>query len=343
MMMVISAARPLRAVLIALGLCAGLAQPATAEPLKIRIGWGSMPSHLIPALYTRPGVLKHIGKSYTVQPMQFSGSTPQITALASGDIDMAAFAPAALVLGVVNAKLDLKVVADLVQDGKPGHYSQSFYVKADSPIRSVQDLKGKVVGINAVGSFADNAARVMLAKSGLDPKKDVRFVETSFPNILPMLEDGKIDAGPIQPPRAGYLVRDGKYRKLFSAVDATGPTQSIFLVARGRFLEANRAALQDFFEDHVRAVRWIMNPKNRDEALAIIAKASVRPVAEMEYLFTDRDYYHDPFGLPDVAGLQAAIDVSAEQGSVPRSIKVSPDFVDTSFVLEARKRIEATP
>jgi NitT/TauT family transport system substrate-binding protein len=329
--------------LAAASMVGGSRRARADAPLHIRIGWGSMPSQLIPALYTRPDVLKHINKTYTVEPMQFGGSTPQITALASGDIDMAAFAPAALVLGVVNAKLDLKVVADLVQDGKPGHYSQSFYVKADSPIKTVADLKGKTIGVNAVGSFADNAARVMLAKSGLDPQRDVRFVETSFPNILPMLEDGKIDAGPIQPPKAGYLVRDGKYRKLFSAVDATGPTQSIFLVSRKSFLDAHREALNDFFEDHVRAVRWLMDPKNRDQALPIIAKASVRPVEDMEYLFTDRDYFHDEFCMPDIAALQTAIDVSAKQGSVPKAITVSPDYVDISFVEEARRRIEANP
>ena len=319
------------------------ASPASAEPLKIRIGWGSMPAHLLPALYQDTSALKHYGTSYVVEMQQFNASTPQITALASGDIDMAAFSPAALVLGVVNAKLDLKVVADVIQDGKPGHYSQSIYVKADSPIKTVQDLKGKTIGVNGLGSAVDNALRAMLSKNGMNPKTDVRVIETSFGNILPMLNDGKIDAGPIQQPMASKLVQEGKFRLLFNSADAMGPTQFVFLVARKQFLDEHREQLNDFFEDHLRAIQWITDPKNRDKALPIIAKASVRPVEQMNYMFSAIDYYRDPWGLPDIEGLQRAIDVSAELGVVPKSIKVSPDYVYLSFVEQARKRIQANP
>ena len=38
------------------------------EPLKIRIGWAQMPGHMIPVLYSKPEILKHYGKSYTVEP-----------------------------------------------------------------------------------------------------------------------------------------------------------------------------------------------------------------------------------------------------------------------------------
>lgn len=315
----------------------------TAEPLKVRIGWGSMPAHLIPALYQDRSALRHYSKSYVVETQQFSASTPQITALASGDIDMAAFSPAAIVLGVVNARLDLKVVADVIQDGKPGHYSQSIYVRTDGPVKTVQDLKGRTVGVNGLGSAVDNALRAMLSKTGMNPKSDVRIIETSFGNILPMLNDGKIDAGPIQQPMADQLVKAGKYRLLFNSADAMGPTQFVFLVARARFLEQNREQLKDFFEDHVRAIRWITDPKNREAALPIIAKAAVRQVKDMDYLFSGIDYFRDPWARPDLPALQKAIDVSAELEVVPRAIKVEPAYADLSFVEEAKRRIEAKP
>jgi NitT/TauT family transport system substrate-binding protein len=338
--------RASRRAVLAFTLAAGALASSTAfaeEPLKIRIGWGSMPAHLIPALYVDKTPLKHYGKSYTVEPVRFGGSTPQITALASGDIDLAAFSPAAFVLGIVNARLDLRVVADVLQDGKPGHYSQSIYVKADGPIKTVQDLKGKIVAVNAIGSAVDNAVRAMLAKNGMDPKKDVRVIEASFANVLPMLNDGKIDAGPVQQPMASELVKQGKLRLLFSSADAMGPTQFVFLVGRKKFLDEHKEALQDFFEDHVRAIRWITDPKNRDKALPIIAKESVRPVEQMNYLFTDLDYFRDPSAMPDIPALQQAIDVSADLEVVPKTIKVSPDYLDLSFVEEAKKRIDANP
>src|SRR5262249_19848562 len=44
--------------IVALALALGLAGPAAAEPLKIRIGWATMPGHLIPVLYSKCEILK---------------------------------------------------------------------------------------------------------------------------------------------------------------------------------------------------------------------------------------------------------------------------------------------
>jgi len=314
---------------------------AQSEPLQVRVGYSSMPAHLIPTFYEAKDALKHEGTSYTVEAIRFNGSTPQLTALAAGEIDMAALSPTALALGVANASLDVKVVADIIQDGMPGHYSQTIYVKTDSGIEKPEDLKGKVVAVNQVGSAVDMALRAMAAKVGLDPATDMRVIEASFANVLPMLEDDKIDAGAIQQPMASRLVKEGKYKALFSSADAIGPTEFVFLVARSEFLENHPDQVKDFFEDHVRGFRWITDPANRDKALPIIAEASVRPVEQMDYLFSEIDYYRDPFLFPNIEGLQRAIDVAAELGVIPQTLKVSPDYVDTSFVEEAKRRIEA--
>jgi len=70
--------------LAAIVLLAGAADRARAEePLKIRIGWSTMPGHMIPVLYAKPDILEHYGKSYTVEPILFRGSSPQITAMAA--------------------------------------------------------------------------------------------------------------------------------------------------------------------------------------------------------------------------------------------------------------------
>ncbi len=78
----------LRLGIAALGFAAiGLSAPmASADPVRIRIGWSTMPGHLIPVLYLKPEILKHYGKSYTVEPVLFRGSSPQLTALAAGEI-----------------------------------------------------------------------------------------------------------------------------------------------------------------------------------------------------------------------------------------------------------------
>jgi len=324
-------------------LVALLATGARADPLKIRIGWSTMPGHMIPVLYSKPAILKHYGKSYVVEPVLFRGSSPQISAMAAGEIDMGAFAPLVLDLAVTNARMNVKVVADIVQDGVGDHHSETFLVRAASGIGTVEDLKGKRIGTNAIGSASDTAIRAMFRKHGMQDKRDYTVVEVAFPNMPPMLEEGKIDMGTVLQPMTADLQASGQYRVLFRAKDAVGPSQLVFLAARGDFLEKNRTALYDFFEDHVRAMRWFTDPKNHDEAVRIVAEYMKQPPQNLSYLFTERDYFRDPYLFPNIVNLQSSIDVAKEVGMMPTAIEVAPKYVDLSFVTEAKRRIEADP
>ncbi|HEY9211826.1 MAG TPA: ABC transporter substrate-binding protein [Ancylobacter sp.] len=316
-------------------------QPASADPVKIRIGWSTMPGHLIPVLYSKPDILKHYGKSYTVEPIRFRGSSPQITAMAAGEVDMGAFGPLVLALAVNNAHLDVKVVADIIQDGVDGYHSETFLVRSDSGINKIEDMKGKRIGTNAIGSASDTAIRAMFRAKGMRDKKDFTMVEVNFPNIPPMIDEGKLDLGTVLQPMSKQLLASGKYKVLFTSKDAMGPSQLVFLTANGKFLEANRAAVMDFFEDHVRAVRWFTDPKNRTEAVKIIADFMQQSPETLTHLFTKEDYFRDPFMIPNVKSIQESIDIAVDLGLSPKGIKVDPDYVDLSFVQEAKRRIEA--
>lgn len=316
---------------------------AYADPVKIRIGWSTMPGHLIPVLYSKPDILKHYGKSYTVEPIRFRGSSPQITAMAAGEIDMGAFAPLVLALAVNNARLDVKVVADIIQDGVEGYHSETFMVRADSGIAKIEDMKGKRIGTNAIGSASDTAIRAMFRASKMQDKRDFTMVEVNFPNIPAMLDEGKIDMGTVLNPMSKQMRESGKYKVLFTSRDAMGPSQLVFLTANGKFLNDNRAALMDFFEDHVRSVRWFTDPANRTEAVKIVADFMQQSPDTLTHLFTKEDYFRDPFMFPNVKTLQDSINIAVDLALAPKGITVDPDHVDLSFVQEAKKRIEAAP
>ncbi|OYW60417.1 MAG: hypothetical protein B7Z30_04375 [Rhizobiales bacterium 12-68-15] len=326
--------------LIATGVFA--AGSALAEPVKIRIGWSTMPGHMIPVLYSNPSILKHYGKSYVVEPILFRGSTPQITAMAAGEVDMAAFSATALALAATNAGLDVKVVADIIQDGVDGHHSDSFLVKADSPIKTPEDLKGKRIATNAIGSASDTGMRVLLLNKGLQDKRDFTTIEVAFPNVPAMIDENKVDAGPVLQPMYGHLTKSGKFRKILSMTDAVGPSSLVFLTARNDFLQKNKAAVMDFMEDHVTAMRWFMDPKNKKAGAEIIAKFTKQPAENFAYMFTKEDYYRDPYLVPNVAGIQVMIDASVKAGALPAAFAVAPKYVDVTFVTEAKKRIQAT-
>jgi NitT/TauT family transport system substrate-binding protein len=242
---------------------------------------------------------------------------------------------------VQKAHLDVKAVADIIQDGVPGYHSDSLFVRSDSGIKSVMDLKGKRIGINAIGSAIDTAVKVMFKEHGPLEQRDYTIIEASFPNIPIMLEEGKIDMGPVLQPFHEQLLRTGKFQVLFSARDALGPVQFVFLAARTDFLEKNREAVKDFFEDHVRAMRWFNDPANHDEAVKIVADFMKQKPEDLQYLFTKGDYFRDPYLIPNVKGIQSMVDACVTAGLLQEKLQVAPNYVDTSFVEEAKRRIEA--
>jgi NitT/TauT family transport system substrate-binding protein len=147
------------------------AAAAYADPLQIRIGWATTPTHMQPivdALQKKhPELFPNFGKSYIAAGVRFQGSTPQIQALAINELEIAAFGPEALALAVSNAHLDVRVVADVFQDGVPGYATVTYVVRKDSPFHKVEDLKGHTVASNAIGSFGDTAMRVVLHQHGI--------------------------------------------------------------------------------------------------------------------------------------------------------------------------------
>ena len=134
-----------------------------AEPLKIRVGWLLVPAEITPILFPVPGIAKHAGTSYVVESMRFQGSSLLTSALASGELDIAPFGYSSVALAVENAGMnDLKIIADEDRDGVAGHFTTQFMVRRDSAIKTIEDLKGKVLATNAVGSIGDMALRFML-------------------------------------------------------------------------------------------------------------------------------------------------------------------------------------
>ena len=320
-----------------------IASAARAEPLAIRVGWSTMPGHMIPVLFTRPDILRHYGKTYTVEPVAFRGSSPQLTALAAREIDLIASSPGTLALAVLNARLDVKVVADIIQDGVPGYHTETFIARADSGLTGPRDLKGKRIASNAIGSASDTAMRAVMAKAGLQDRRDFVTIQAAFPSMLALLDEKKVDAAPILMPQLASVRADPKYRVLFTARDGLGQSDLVFLIASSAFLEKNRPAVQDFIEDYVRAIRWFAEPSHRTEALAIIGGFMKVPPAELSYLFTTADYYRDPFSRPNVEALQSAIDITHSVGIIPGTIPVAAKHADLSFIDEATRRIQQSP
>jgi len=315
---------------------------AKADPWKIRVGWVTTPTHMQPIideLHNRhPEIFPNFGKTYTVESMHFQGTTPQIEAMATNELDVAAFGPEALALAVDNAHLDVRMIADVFQDGVPGYSSITYVVRKDSPIHKVEDLRGKVIATNAIGSFGDSAMRIMLRMHGLQDK-DFTTVQANFNNMPAMLDEHKVDLINLLPKFRYLMEKEGKYRPLFTAADGEGHIQAVLWAMRADVLAAHRAAVVDFLADHIRAVRWLTDPAHHAETVAICAAVTKAKPDTLEYVYTKEDSYHAPDGKPDVAGTQRALDVELKYGLIKKTLKVSPKYVDLGPVEEAAKRV----
>ena len=328
--------RPI-SVLAVLSLCLGDA--TNAEPVRIRLAWIAPATNWASILLEKKELARHLGRSYELEPVRFSGTPQMVTALATGDLEVADLAFSTLPIAVQNAGMnDLRIIADELQDGVSGYYSQEYMVLADGPIKKVEDLKGKVVATVAAGAAVDIAIRAMLRQHGLEANRDFVMVEAPLPTMRAMLADKKVDLIPEVLPFAFDPELRRIARTLFFHRDIGGVTQLLFWTARRGFIESNRAAMVDFMEDVLRITRWYLDPRNHKESTEIVGQITKRPPQQFDWLFTEGDYYHDPNMVPNLVALQNNVDLVHALGFVRERLDIR-NYADLSIVAEASARL----
>ncbi len=317
---------------------------AFADPVPIRVGWVAPVANFASILLMKPELMHNQGKTYDLQPQHFASTPTMIPALAADQIDIGSISYAAFANAIENAGMDdLRAIADDFQDGVNGSYSDEIMVLRDSPIKTVEDLKGKVASSNGAGGAVDVALRVMLKKHGLEDKRDLSIVEVSLANQKAALAAHKSDVVTTAIP----FSQDPELRKiartLFTQSDAIGPSQMVFWAARAGFIEKNRAALVDLLADTIRARRFYIDPANHAAAVKVAVDFSKQsPDALDSWLFTKNgDYYHDPDDMPNGKALQANIDTQHDQGFLKASLDLGK-YTDLSVVKDALLKVQAS-
>ncbi len=314
---------------------------AQAAPLEIKIQWSVAPAHITPLLPHAPkGIYKHYGKSYVIKPQRMRGSGPALQAVAAGEISFGGMSAQALVRGVKKAKLDLVGIANVMSSNVKGYGSTGFFSLAGK-FKSLKELKGKVVAVNAIGSSIDAAVIAQFGKVGMKAGRDFQVVEVRFPAMLGALQKGRVQLTPLL---TGFELRAKskgvKIDKLFDMRDALGPTETLVWIGRRDFVKKNRAALVDFLEDNIRFRKWAFDPKNREAVLNLLAKVTKRPAkGYAPWAFTKKDSYRHPLALVDVKRYQKNVDDLIKLGVLKTKLDVSK-HVDNSLAEEAAKRIK---
>ncbi len=146
-----------------------------------------------------------------------------------------------------------------------------YAVFAKPAIKQIADLKGKLISIGSIYDITLIYIKPFLASAGLKTS-DVDFVYAKAAgDRFAALLSGAVDATILNPPSYFKAIAQG-----FTNLGDTKPyAEGIpFTVwgANSNWAVANRAALTAFARDYARAVRWLYDPANREQAIDILVK-----------------------------------------------------------------------
>jgi ABC-type nitrate/sulfonate/bicarbonate transport system substrate-binding protein len=196
------------------------------------------------------------------------GSVP-VQALVSGSVEFGAFSGSSAIAAVLAG-------SDLIFVAAKGNYAvMSVWVRRDSPIKSLANLRGKTIAVTRAGSASHTIARIALKSVGLSDR-DVKFLHHGgLPEMFASLDQGIVDAAMGSPPRPGFkeLVDLSSLRIPF--------LQGAIEVQRG-FLQNRRDIVLNLLKAYLETIK--IAKENPTLAIAAIAKRMrvpeeiVRPV-----------------------------------------------------------------
>jgi len=257
------------------------------------------------------------------------GSSVVVTALLAGEIDAAGIAGSAMRAAARGAPLKAILFP----------YSRSLFVLMGAPgIKRVQDLKGKVIGTTGPGATTELAASMVLQNHGMDPKKDVTFIniggaETS---VLAM-RNGTIHARAFNPDAAVLLKKQG-FTELGVLADM-GPWPWAGYSTSDAHLASRRDKLKRWTRAMVKSLQFIRTRKEETFKIAQAEFNHPRDVTEgaAEICMKAIDP-KNPGGVSDDA-MRQNIDLTITQ---PLKLSASPplaQLVDFSLLREVQKEL----
>jgi ABC-type nitrate/sulfonate/bicarbonate transport system substrate-binding protein len=299
---------------------------AFGQPVTFRLGYGAAAEEPLWLLLAKPDLAKNYGKAYTLDGTRFTGSDKRAQAFEAGAIDLASGSANGVIFGAAEGVL-AKMIASLSRESSRG-FSTTFYVKENSPIHSIPDLKGKTVGINGFFTSGHLWLKAALEKHGL-MDTDVKITPIPFPAMQESLEAGRVDLGQFPQPFAALLEKQMKVRKIFDAkYGVPFEEELIVLIGKDEFLKKNAVAIRALLEDLKDATRFYLEQPR--EARQILIDAKMVRVAPDVYVALS-DYFHEPTLRVDVDALEKMQEFQIKAGFQKKYVDVKT-LVDLSYL-----------
>jgi sulfonate transport system substrate-binding protein len=245
-----------------------------------------------------------------VKWVEFSSGPPMLEAMNVGSIDYGAVGDSPPVFAQ-SAGANIVYAA-----GQPITNGQGILVQANSPIRSIADLKGKRVGFTK-GSSAHNITVQTLEKAGLT-YADITPVYLTPPDAGPAFANGSIDAWSIWDPyfAIGEIRQNG--RVLVNASEIT-KTNS-FYIANRDFAKNHGAVLQQIIDVTTATAKWAES--HRDEVAKSLSAVTGIPL-DIQTVAANRSAFAvGPITDDIIATQQGVADRFFKLGLIPRPVVV---------------------
>lgn len=195
----------------------------------------------------------------TVEPIFVRGGPMAITALVSGNIELASIGGAQAAIRSKARGLDMNIIAST------SNYT-NYTLIGNKDTKRVEDLRGKIIGITGAGAFSDFTVRLYLKRNNLDPDKDVTLRAIGQTVVrASALEKGLIAAAPFSAEDTVKLLDKG-YPMIVNMNEAVRVPQSVY-VSRGEMLEKNPDTTKRFLKALILGMQFAKF--NKQEAIKI--------------------------------------------------------------------------
>lgn len=208
----------------------------------------------------------------------------------------------------------------------------AFYVMAAPEIKTVNDLKGKVVGVTRFGASTDFGMRMLLSKYGLEPSKEVPMIQIGgMPELAAALSKKTVFAAPMSQPMV-YVAQQAGMRMIANLAKEEIPFMHIGLTTSKKWVREHRPQAKAFIRAYGRAIYFMHTRK--EETRKIFAKYT--KINDPGMLDGSIQYGYDfmeKIPLVKTAAFQVTLDQIAKTN--PKAKQAKPEqFFDNSLVQE---------
>ena len=239
-----------------------LAVAAHAQEFKtLKVGGGSFTTSIAQA----NGIFAKYGLQIQIPRSAAGGSEEVRRWLASGELDLADYGVDNAIAMVENAGVDIILVA--ATDYTPTE------LMAQPEIKALADLRGKTVLVDAPNTQNALALKKILSGAGLAAPTDYIMKEAggTGARVAAMLKQKEF-AATMASGQTAVQARQGGLVSLATTANIFGPTLRYGVFTRRQWAREQSDLLIRYLAAHIEALRWIMNPINKDKVIDTVAK-----------------------------------------------------------------------